>query len=296
MSNFLNREKIDIVHCRSRLPTWLTLVALRGVRGHKPRLVTSVHGLHSVSTYSSVIGRGELIEVVSNTARDYLLRNYPTVDEARVRLIYRGIDPSAYYNTFRPPERWTQAWNRRMHEFNPDSEPLLTLAGRLSPLKGHQEFLSVLELLNSTGFACRGLVVGGGDSRHRRYLSKLRQRVAESTHLKDRVWFTGQRSDVREIFSVSACVLSMSRKPESFGRTVLEALSLGIPVVAFDHGGVGEILRSIFPSGAVKLGDVNAVANKIVELCNSSNSIGNHAMTLENMCSKTIEMYEELAQ
>jgi glycosyltransferase involved in cell wall biosynthesis len=35
------------------------------------------------------------------------------------------------------------------------------------------------------------------------------------------------------------------------GRTVLEALAVGRPVVGWDHGGVGELLRQLFPQGAV---------------------------------------------
>ncbi len=291
---FLRQEKVDIVHCRSRLPAWLTLIALGRVGQSRPRFVTSVHGLHSVSRYSAVIGRGERIEAVSNTAREYLLQNYPRVDQSRVRVIYRGIDPSQYYMNFRPSDEWMRSWSQCMREFNPDAVPVLTLAGRVTRLKGQQEFLSVLEKLNSTGFPCRGLIVGSEDSRHRQYARALRERVSRSVHLENRVWFTGQRSDVREIFSVSSCVLSLSTKPESFGRTVLEALSLGTPVVAFDHGGVGEILKQVFPVGAVKLGDIPAASGRIVDMCQSSQSIKPHGMTLEKMCARTIAMYEEL--
>ena len=295
IADFLNRERVDIVHCRSRLPAWLTLLALRRVRRNRPRFVTSVHGLHSVSPYSAVIGRGELVEAVSNTAREYLLENYPEVDQSRVRVIYRGIDPSRYNRDFKPSNEWMKSWNQRMQEFNPDSDPILVLPGRLSRLKGHQEFLSVLEQLNSNDFPCRGLIVGSEDSRHRRYVRALHRRIEQSAFLRSRVWFTGQRSDIREIFSVSSCVLSLSTKPESFGRTVLESVSLGTPVVAFDHGGAGEILKQVFPMGAVKFGDVSAVADRVVELDRTHHAIKQHEFTLEKMCSRTMAMYEELA-
>ena len=295
IAGFIASEGIDIVHCRSRLPAWLTLLALRKLQDERPRFVTSVHGLHSVSRYSAVVGRGELIEAVSNTAREYLIQNYPEVDQSRVRVIYRGIDPARYHSKFKPSDSWLQSWNKRMLEFNPEADPILTLAGRLTRLKGHEEFLTVLEQLNSRGFQCRGLIVGSEDSRHRRYVRALHRRMAQSRILKDRVWFTGQRSDLREIFSVSSCVLSLSTKPESFGRTVLEALSLGTPVVAFDHGGVGEILKQIFPMGTVRFGDLPAVASRVAEICRSHHVARSHEMTLEKMCARTIEMYEELA-
>lgn len=294
IARFLGKEHVDIVHCRSRLPAWLTLLALRKVTGNKPRFVTSVHGLHSISRYSSVIGRGERIEAVSNTAREYLLQNYPSVDESRIRVIYRGIDPHKYHSGFQPYQEWQHRWDRKMTEFNPDSDPILTIVGRITRLKGHHDFLSVLEYLNSTGFPCKGLVVGAANSGHSRYADSLHRRVNKSAYLQNHVWFTGNRADVREIISLSSCVLSLSTKPESFGRTVLEALSLGTQVVAFDHGGAGEILNRVFPVGAVEFGDIQSVAERIVDLCRKPRSIESHDMTLDKMCDQTIAMYEEL--
>ena len=40
-------------------------------------------------------------------------------------------------------------------------------------------------------------------------------------------------------------VLQLSRKPEAFGRTVIEAIVIGRPVVGWDHGGVGELLHAL---------------------------------------------------
>ena len=295
LAKFLKGEKVDVVHCRSRLPAWLTLFALRRMTGKRPRFVTSVQGLHSVSRYSAVISRGERIEVVSHTARDYLLSNYAGVDPNKIRLILRGIEPSYYSLGFEPSEEWSETWTTEMQSLNPNSLPILTLAGRVSRLKGHNEFLSILESLIGGGFPCIGLIVGAEDRRHERYAAALKKRVQESKLLRENIRFTGFRSDVREIFSVSDFVLSLSQTPESFGRTVLEALSLGTPVVAFDHGGVGEILRELYPQGAVQFGDNDAVSSRIVELSKNVGCIKSHDMTLDRMCRETISMYEELA-
>src|SRR3546814_14837080 len=53
---------------------------------------------------------------------------------------------------------------------------------------------------------------------------------------------------------------SLSRKPEAFGRTVLEALAVGRPVLGWDHGGVGELLGEWWPQGAVAPFDAQALA------------------------------------
>jgi glycosyltransferase involved in cell wall biosynthesis len=54
-------------------------------------------------------------------------------------------------------------------------------------------------------------------------------------------------------------VLQLSRKPESFGRTVVEALSVGRPVLGWAHGGVGELLAQLQPRGAVAPFDGDAL-------------------------------------
>jgi glycosyltransferase involved in cell wall biosynthesis len=93
--------------------------------------------------------------------------------------------------------------------------------------------------------------VGEVDPRKAAYLEEVRQLII-ALGLQDHVTLTGHRSDVREIYSISRIVLCLSSKPESFGRTVAEAISIGTPVVGYNHGGVAEILAAGFPEGAVE--------------------------------------------
>ena len=93
--------------------------------------------------------------------------------------------------------------------------------------------------------------------------------------------------------AVSDLVLSLSNKPESFGRTVLEALSMGVPVVGYDHGGVGEQLQLLHSRGLVGLGDLE----DLLRQCRSALSMGRIDLassppTLEHMLSDTLAVYE----
>ena len=146
LSKFLSAESVDIVHPRSRLPAWITFHALSKMRDPKPRFVTSVHGLHSVSRYSSIVGRGERVEAVSKAARDYVLGHYGTHPDS-IRVIYRGVDTEKYYPGFAPSTEWLHRWMTFMRKFNPRQLPILTIVGRISRLKGHDQFLSVVECL-----------------------------------------------------------------------------------------------------------------------------------------------------
>lgn len=260
LRRWLARERPDILHVRSRMPAWVARWALAGWPDHRrPRVVTTVHGLYSVSAYSRIMTSGQVVICVSEAARDYVLEHYRGVDPSKLRVIPRGIDPKAYHPGFRPGASWWEAWGRDFPETL--GKRWITLPGRVTRLKGHVEFLRALRRMPDPEI--HGLIVGDVQSNKRAYATEIRQ-LAQSLGVSDRVSFVGHRSDLREVLAASSVVVSLSTKPEAFGRTTLEALALGKPVVGFDHGGVREALRAMFPNGLVALGDEEAVASRCV--------------------------------
>ena len=118
--------------------------------------------------------------------------------------------------------------------------------------------------------------------------------AVEDQHLP--VIFTGHRKDIREIYAISDVVLSLAAKPESFGRTVLEPLSLGVPVIGYNHGGVGEILAALFPQGLVSPHDLVELYQTILAFNASPPFVPEtHLFSLETMQMQTLELYESLA-
>ena len=286
------QEKPDVIHPRSRLPAWLCWMS-RDRGGTGPGLVTSIHGLYSVGRYSRIMTRGDLVEVVSDTTRDYLLRNYAGIDSTRIRTIYRGIDPSVFHSGFRPGEDWNLRWGA---DADGSSGATLLLPGRLTRLKGHYEFLELCRQLVSTGLQFRGYIAGGVEEGRERYARALRSRIESDPRLREYVVMLGHREDLRELMSIADVVLSLSVQPEAFGRTVLEALALGRQVVGFDHGGTSELLRRFFLHGAIPVGDVKTAAERVVELVRNPKPVLVPDHTLEAMCSKTLDLYQEIAE
>ena len=98
--------------------------------------------------------------------------------------------------------------------------------------------------------------------------------------------------------SVTDIVCALSQQPESFGRTVLEAMALGKPVVGYDCGGVGELLGELFPAGRVPLGDRTRLLGATRAILNERpqpSAVG-VPFTLESMCRSTCEVYQELVE
>jgi len=94
----------DIVHARSRVPAWIAWLALRKMDlATRPRFITTVHGLYSVSPYSAIMTKGERVIVVSETVRNYVLKNYPSCPPERIQLIYRGVDEAEFSYGYQPP-------------------------------------------------------------------------------------------------------------------------------------------------------------------------------------------------
>ena len=77
-------EHIDVVHTRSRLPAWITWLALRGMAvKQRPRWVTTVHGFYSVNPYSAIMTRGERVIAVS--------RSIQTISSAITRMSTENV-------------------------------------------------------------------------------------------------------------------------------------------------------------------------------------------------------------
>ena len=248
----------DIVHARSRLPAWVGRFALRGMPAQRrPHFVTTVHGLNSPSRYSAIMTRGERVICVSDTVREYVLRHYPATDPATLRTIPRGIDPSAFPPAPRP-DRAARARIAALHPALGGDGPLLLLPGRGTRLKGHTDALALLGALRADGLDARLWMPGAREPGREQYIADLEAEAARGGFAQV-LAITPPTAAIAEAYAASDLVLQVSRKPEAFGRTVIEALSVGRPVLGWAHGGVGELLRELLPAGAVAPFDADAL-------------------------------------
>jgi glycosyltransferase involved in cell wall biosynthesis len=295
LRKFLQEQKVDIIHARSRVPAWIAYLAWRGMDpATRPRFVTTVHGLYGVNRYSRIMTRGERVIAVSNTVRDYILRKYPGTSPERIQVIHRGVDGRAYPHSWKPDVAWQQAFFEQFPQAA--GKLLLTLPGRITRLKGHEDFIELVARLKRLGLPVHGLIVGGAASSKQRYLQQLRDR-SRSMGLEADISFTGQRDDLKSILAISNLVLSLSTQPESFGRTTLEALRLGVPTAGYDHGGVGEILRAVYPAGLLPRGRIDAACEKIAQLLQQPEPVpAGDFFPLQNMLEQTVALYEQVAR
>ena len=292
-------RSVDIVHARSRLPAWIGWFALRGMpAAQRPRFVTTVHGLNSPSRYSAIMTRGERVICVSGTVRDYVMQHYPHTDADRLRVIPRGIDPAAFP---RVDGRDAAARARVAAQYPAlaGDGPLLLLPGRGTRLKGHADALALLASLRGDGLDARLWMPGAREPGREAYIADL-EAEAMRVVCADALAITPPTAAIHEAYAASDLVLQVSRKPESFGRTVIEALSVGRPVAGWAHGGVGELLRELLPAGAVSPFDAGALHRAARALLAQSPQvpvtmpISLQRYSLQAMQAATLDIYDAL--
>ncbi len=284
----------DIVHARSRLPAWLGWYALRGMApAQRPHWVTTMHGLNSPGRYSGIMTSGERVICVSQTVRDYLLQHYPNTDPGRLRVIPRGIDAAQFPRVPRADKR-PRLEAARQHPALAGAMPLLLLPGRGTRLKGHAHAIALLAALKQQGMPAVLWMPGAREPGRESYVRELEQ-LAGDHGVAAQVVLSEATTRIAQAYAASDLVLQLSDKPEAFGRTVLEALSVGRPVLGWNHGGVGELLAQLQPEGAVTVGDDAALLRQAVQLLRQQPVLpGRIPFTLQAMQRDTLDVYAEL--
>ncbi len=292
LRSLLRQNSVDILHVRSRMPAWVCYLALKGMKKQeRPKFISTIHGPYTVNAYSGIMTKADAIIAISKFINDYVIDNYRGVDKSKLTLIHRGIDASEFPFNYIPHDGWIKQWLQTHSHLK--NKFIITLPARITRRKGPEDFLLIIDALKRAGLPVHGLIAGGPHARHTQFLESLNKQVA-SLGLKNDVSFIGHRDDLKEIMSISNIVLSLAKKPEAFGRVALEALSLGTPVVAYNHGGAAEVLDLLFPNGLTPPNNIDAATAKIVAFYKSPPTMNKvNSFTRQAMISKTIALYEK---
>lgn len=174
------------------------------------------------------------------------------------------------------------------------------LPGRLTRLKGQDFFLKSLLLVKNTHY--QAVIVGDVED-NPGYTEELKSFI-EKNNLADKVRLVGHCEDMAAAFLIADIVLSTS-DPEAFGRTTVEAMAMGKPVIATAHGGSLETVIPGETGWLVKPNSIEAMATAIDEALVMGKSqleklgekgrlhVAAH-FTAHAMCKKTVDLYFDL--
>lgn len=250
--DFLKQRRVSVLHCHGYKPDGYGWLAARGLPVAR---VCTIHGWWrstlNMRIYEAldrcIFLRGfHQVIAVSDALRQEALR----AGHARrgVLVIPNGLDLARF------PLRQERAAGPL--PLDPQDEVIGTVA-RLWPEKGHAYLLSAATQVLRQRPRCRFVFVGDGIEEH-----DLRHRVAR-LGIADRVMFAGLRSDIPQVLAQFDLFVLPSLK-EGLPIAILEAMAVGIPVVATAVGNVPTVVRHGDTGLLVPPANVDALADAIL--------------------------------
>jgi len=224
----INKVRPDIVHSHlldsnfySALACWISSV---------PHICTEHGDVSLKQTAVSKIKYGMislcsgLVICVSEAVRESAAR--VCLNKSKLKTIYNGIHfLEKTCSSFRA-------------EFNiPDDAVLIGNVGNLYPVKGQKYLIRTFAAIYSSFPQAFLVLVGRGGEEN-----NLRQLVRDLNIPRDRVLFTGFRNDIENVLNAFDLYVQPSLS-EGHPLAVLEAMSLGIPVIASAVGGIPELFE-----------------------------------------------------
>ena len=303
LKNYIREQKVDIVHARSRAPAWSALWASRKAGS---AFVTTNHAAYKFSNsfkrfYNSVMVRADRVIAISDFIASHIQAHYKVGFE-KIRTIPRGIDLTKFVPDKISDDRRNalrQAWGIA------PGQRLILVPSRLSPIKGQSVLIEAMTQLPLELRQVQAIILGHdqGRSDYRRQLAQL----INDKHLQNRVKLVEHCDDMPAAYSLADLVVAPSLVPEGFGRVPVEAMIMGVPVVATDLGGFSETIRTGATGWLVPPNDPTHLAKAIAqafELTPEERSViiqtaQNHAKTRyskDKMVADTLAVYTELAR
>ncbi len=303
LKELILKEKVDIVHVRSRAPAWS---AYKATRALGVPLVTTYHAAYSSRTvfktfYNSIMAKGDRVIAISQFILDHLLERYGEgswFDPSKLRLIQRGIDPEVFNPDTLSDEHLKQL--RKSWGISPEMR-LILLPGRISRSKG-QDLL--IEALSRMRHAEVTAVLLGSAQGHETYRDNLLQ-LASSLDLEGRVKWIPPFLDMPLAYQLADIVVCPSFVPEGFGRVLAEAQAMRKPIVSSNHGAAREVIKDGVTGWLTPPGEPNALAQALDDLLDlppdTRDEMGKKGrmrvksyFSKDAMISKTLAVYDEL--
>lgn len=211
-------------------------------------------------------------------------------------VVYNGVNIGQFHTiTHEQREQF------RMRYQIPPAGCVISLIGRLLPLKGHETFITAAGTLRHLPHLY--WLVVGEEWNHSQGFRQQLVTLAHQCEIADRVFFTGWQDEIGIALAASDIVVLPSHKLEAFGRVVIEAMAAKRPVVASRVGGISEIIRDGQTGLLVPPGDAGALAKQIERLASDAtlyNTIVTQAwdavqqFSHENHVKEIIKVYQSL--
>jgi glycosyltransferase involved in cell wall biosynthesis len=265
---------VDGVHCEPAPPAPFT----SGPRAQAAYLAR-------ILTEAASRGRADVVIADSEALAQSLVAR--GTSKATITVVHNGVDPAALAAEAEKGARPALSGG-----------PFVGTLGRLEAVKGLNVLLDAVSILAPREPSARFLVAGDGPDH-----AALEARIAAAPLLADRVTLLGFAPS-GPAFLASLDVYCLSSLSEGFNTTILEAMALGVPVVATDAGGTREAIQDRATGRLVPTADPRALADALVEtfddadgrsrMAEAARGLVEREFTVAEMVRRTLDVYRRL--
>lgn len=295
LSDLVSNHENVVVHARSRLSRQIIAQLFSRLESpNRPTVVYSVHSYSDCEDPPEVFEPARIIIAVSNDLAQKMLLADPSLKD-RLEVVPNGVD----LGYFSPNAKADPSWLSGFYQQYPNlrDKYVVSLIARLSQWKGPDRFLNIMAGIAREHPQVHGLIIGTTPQiQHRNLARKLGWTTAWKRI--QNVTIAAAEVDVRNIYAISSLVLSLSNDPpETYGRTLMESLACGVPVIGYNHGGAGEFAFKLFPQGGVAPLDDAAIQQKIIEFMDTAPNTPAipSSLSSESCARNTIDIYRRLS-
>lgn len=260
LKHIIKKYNIDLIHANSEA-AGIVAVNMRNKYNMSIPIIYTAHGILP-SKVNNIINQVDKIIAVSKFSKEAAIKEGYIAD--KIEVIYNGIDIEKF-----SPHRQDKHILRRKYNIPQDAFTMIIIS-RIKNLrnKGHQHLLDILKNYPESK-TWHLVVIGKGNG-----LNKLKRKINEYK-LSNRVHLLGHKVDVENYIDI-ADVIVLPSYFETFGLVLAEGMSMEKPAVAFDVGGISEVIDNNKTGFLVKYNDNDDLVNKL-----------NCLATNKNLCIKT---------
>ena len=280
LKKIIQNKGINLVHISSRAPAFFLLNFLRK---QNIKIVTSIHnkyrpGFLLKNWYNSFLHKGDAVIFNSNFVKNTYLKNHS--DKSKLFVVPRGIDTEYFQSS---------------NVNNKNKIKTIFLPSRISSWKGHDNLLKFyarkdLDFKNQFKLVFI--------SSHQSKYEKKVDLIIKNLNLSKFVIFKKPTLNIKKLYEDSFIIVNCSTRPEGFGRTISESLSMKKPVIAPNIGGTKEQLNKFDKKLLFNVNSYNSfvkafkyVNDNYAIIVKKSRNFVIANFSSEKMCKKTLDIY-----
>ena len=294
MVDVVKHEHLDLLHVHYAIPHASAAFMARQIlksQGITVPFVTTLHGTDITlvgkdPSFEPVItfclNESDAVTAVSESLKKDTYKHFSTSKE--ISVIPNFIPVSTEETDIDPNVR---------KRYSEENEPILCHISNFRKVKRVEDVMKVFAKVNAVK-PSNLLLVGDGPERF------LIEELCRELDLCARVKFLGKIQDPKHVLEL-ADLFILPSETESFGLAALEAMSVGVPVISSNTGGIPEVNKHGVSGLLSNVGDIEDMASNALSILESKKTLekykkGAYQQALEFDINKIVQQYEDLYQ